>query len=579
MPVGQPPLGGPLGRSRNRLSASALTTFLRCHRQWFFSNQVGLHGPLRPSQVSGIVLEDALCHLFMLHPPVVDDDTALFEWAESHLPELAEKAHARGRGDWESSLWNQEDKSWDDVELSMYVERLGHGLRLFIEEVRRCHAEGGGPYLDHYRSGQSPFDVPSPAWGKVPYHPRPEKVKDGSLRSFEPTQKARWSECGTPVTWHEAWECARPWVKDPRVVQPQRLYHPAGWASGELDLVFRWDGNIRLIDIKSGSPDSAFASSLEHQLRFYAWLWHETHQGQCVAEMEGWYLDGGHRVSYPAPLKEEMETLTNTYAIHHRNMQHMAEGVVAFPSNVEGACDGQSAGCFWCSTSRDENGLWRHPEGLEWITALPPPEIKAPYAPLSSIQGRVTVKGQLTGAWGPLPNHFSEPVLGAVLVAGQQHITLEESEPGAFEHLHSIDHQDVVIHNALPGVWRDQPRLYLDSNTEISPASETPNPLNVTRLGLLRTRANVKGHVMSIRQRSGNRLDGKPWSMVAFILWDGTHVAEVVAFGNSINQRILQLQPGDEVSMTGAELGWRAGLLQLRIDSRKTRVETSARIS
>ena len=71
MPVGQPPLGGPLGRSRNRLSASALTTYLRCEKQWFLAYQVGLHGPLRPSQVAGIVLEDALCELFMMHPPLL----------------------------------------------------------------------------------------------------------------------------------------------------------------------------------------------------------------------------------------------------------------------------------------------------------------------------------------------------------------------------------------------------------------------------------------------------------------------------------------------------------------------------
>jgi hypothetical protein len=61
--------------------------------------------------------------------------------------------------------------------------------------------------------------------------------------------------------------------------------------------------------------------------------------------------------------------------------------------------------------------------------------------------------------------------------------------------------------------------------------------------------------------------------MVAFMLWDGTHVAEVVAFGNSINQRILNLKPGSLVAMTGVEIGWRSGLLQLRIDSRKTRME------
>ena len=51
-------------------------------------------------------------------------------------------------------------------------------------------------------------------------------------------------------------------------------------------------------------------------------------------------------------------------------------------------------------------------------------------------------------------------------------------------------------------------------------------------------------------------------------------MAEVVAFGSSINQRLLNLKPGDGVAMTGVELGWRSGLLQLRMDNRKTRLET-----
>ena len=106
-----------------------------------------------------------------------------------------------------------------------------------------------------------------------------------------------------------------------------------------------------------------------------------------------------------------------------------------------------------------------------------------------------------------MPNHFSEPVLGAVLVVGQQHITVEESEPGAFASLHEHVEKDVILMEALPGVWRDQPRLYVDASTTLSPAGEMDDDEipQLTRLGLLRTRANVKGHVVSIRRRSGVR--------------------------------------------------------------------------
>jgi hypothetical protein len=83
--------------------------------------------------------------------------------------------------------------------------------------------------------------------------------------------------------------------------------------------------------------------------------------------------------------------------------------------------------------------------------------------------------------------------------------------------------------------------------------------------------------VLSVRQQNGKRLDGRPWSMLAFHLWDGRHVVEVVAFGSAISERLLKLEPGEKIRLIGAELGWRAGLVQLRIDVRKTRVELPGR--
>ena len=575
MPVGLPPRGGPLGRTRGRLSASALTTYLRCPQQWLLGYQVGLRGATRPSQILGIVLEDALCELLMMHPPEVSSFDDLRNWANNQLDAVSSKAMETGTQAWEEVLWKSAEDAWETVTVSSLNDRLAGGLEIFFEEVKACYAAGGGPFLDVRRTNIQPFSVPEPSLGSPPSFPLPEKVRDVGLRSWVASSSPAWSQEGSDITWHEAWECARPWFKDPRVHQPQRLYHPDGWASGELDLVLRWDGRVRIVDIKSGNPGSRFSSSLEHQLRFYAWLWHQTHEGEIVAEMEGWYLEASARVPYEVPTAEEMGELTKAYAQHHRSMQGHASGVMPFPAPPESACDGTAAGCDWCGVSRAKNAAWTVPEHLDWIRQLPEVKIAQPYAPLGQVQGRVAVTGRLTGAWGPMPNHFSEHVLGAVLVVGNQHITLEESEPGAFPHLHELLEQEVLVIDALPGVWRDQARLYVDGSTQLMKpdemeGSEIPE---LTRLGLLRTRANVKGHVLSIRRRSGTRIDGKPWTMLSIMLWDGHHLAEVVAFGSSINQRLLSLRPGDGLAMTGVELGWRGGILQLRIDNRKTRME------
>ena len=582
MPVGNPPLGGPLGRSRSRISASGLTTFLRCQRQWFLGRKLGLSGPTNPSQILGIVIEDELCGLFMHRPDAsIDSLTSLSLWINEKIPEAAQRAYDDGLTAWQASLWHAEGSSWDDVQVDALEEKLRSGMTLFMEEVNRCHSEHGGPFIEQYRADDAPFEIPSPAWGDEPKFPVPEKVRSFGMRTWAKDEPMVWNAQGAPVSWHEAWEIARPWVKDPRVHQPQRLYHPEGWAAGELDLVMRWDGRIRLIDVKSGDPTSRFASSLQHQLRFYAWLWHETHDTMVVDGLEGWYLSGPHRIEYTPPTLDEIASMTEEFFSVNKAMQNMGSGPVALPVLPAEACDGEAAGCHWCSLAQDLDGTFINDELLDSITSIRELNITSPSQTLAEIPNRVNVQGSFTGAWGPLPNHFGEPVLGAMLVAGGVQLTVEESEPGSFPKLHEGPKGDIVILDALPGVWRGAPRLYLDAKSEVISLSDAQQRFDekgidlskhTTRLGLLRTRANVEGVVLSLQKRSGVRLDEKPWTMLSMHLWDGKHVVEIAAFGSSITGQMESIRPGDELQLMAAELGWRAGLPQLRMDTRKTRL-------
>ena len=202
--------------------------------------------------------------------------------------------------------------------------------------------------------------------------------------------------------------------------------------------------------------------------------------------------------------------------------------------------------------------------------------ISPPSQKIGTIQSRVNVKGNFTGQWGPLPNHYSEPVLGAMISVSGTQLTVEESEPKSFQNLHDFPQGEVIITNALPGVWRGNPRLYLDSKSKIelveNNSLDSERELNLTRIGLMRTKANIEGVVLSIVKRSGVKVDEKPWSMINFHIWDGQHVIEVVAFGSSINKFIMDIRPGELMKIVGAELGWRYGLPQLRIDQRSTRL-------
>ena len=115
-------------------------------------------------------------------------------------------------------------------------------------------------------------------------------------------------------------------------------------------------------------------------------------------------------------------------------------------------CNGEQGGCYWCSM-----------KNLPYKV----PEITAPAEKLSSIPSRVNVSGKLQGAWGPLPNHYGELVLGAMIKSGEKMVTLEEAQPGSYPAMHDSPQDDVVVTGALPGVWRGQPRLYLDENSSI----------------------------------------------------------------------------------------------------------------
>ena len=571
MPFGTPPSGGPLSRTRRRISASSLTKYLRCPKQFFLSNKLGLSSPKSISQILGIVLEDSLCSILMRRPVSINSLESLRDWCFNLADDEAKNCFELGRENWESSIWQNPQQSWNDVEIDELARKIKNGLSLFLEEVENCYNSNGGPYLEKFRKGESPFKIPSPAWGEEPIFPIADKVRNFGMRTWAEDESINWEEDGQPVTWNEAWEIARPWVKDPRVHQPQRLFHPDGWAAGELDLVLRWDGKIRIVDIKSGNPSSKFAESLKHQLNFYAWLWRETQQGQTVDGIEGWYLDDKTRILHEVLSDDELIVLGEMYKKTHREMLDLGEGPVKFPDDYPAPCT-KSAGCFWCSFGQND------PEQeSEYLKQLENTEIviSPPSQKIGDIQSRVNISGTFTGQWGPLPNHYAEPVLGAMVSVSGTNITIEESEPNAFPSLHDFSDGEVIIVDALPGVWRGNPRLYLDNKSKIisqkSVENEKLKDYQMTRIGLMRTRANVEGVIVSIDKRSGVKLDEKPWSMLNMHIWDGNHVAEVVAFGSSITTQMLETRPGDKVKIVSAELGWRSGLPQLRIDQRSTR--------
>jgi hypothetical protein len=578
MPV-IPQATGVHARSRRRLSASSLVTWERCKRDWFLTRRLGIRVASHPEMLLGHIVEEAVTAIWMERPhPVEGMDEGASTWAPGHNGKKIEINSLESLKDWlrtlmrpivdrmieelnvawSECLWKADGRSITDVKREKLNAMIKNAIKLQIGEATACLEANGGPHLEAFRNGGDPFGTPAPCW------------EDGAGTG--------WRETDEPCSWWEAWEIARPWAKDPRIVSAQRLFHPDGWAAGELDVAHRWRGNIHIVDIKANRGGGRDHSGVAHQLRFYQWLWYETRQHPSkpknrvdegvVKVANSWHLADGF--VHEAELIEDLE------AESIRLMAIQSEMASTSLSDLHLDSDQPSTegrlGCEIC------HGLQTcdYPRGgreQPLHSLIPNVEIKLagpPYSTIAELPSRVTVKGTLHGHWGPMPNHYGDQVVGAAITAGGKTAVIEEMGVNQFPQLHQ--HQgNVVIVNAAPGQWRGMIRLYLDADSQILTEEQAKN-LEINRIGLIPTRANISGMVISRGSNSGTNAKGKGWSMSTAHIWDGTALTEVVAFGRGRSETFDNLRVGDLIRLMAAEIGWREGTPQLRIDPRNTRM-------
>ena len=133
MPFGTPPSGGPLSRSRTRISASSLTKYLRCPQQFFLTNKLGLSSPKSISQILGIVLEDSLCSILMRRPVSINSLEELESWCYELAEHEAVNCYELGKQRWDSTMWQNSTQSWNDVTVEELSRKIKNGLKLFLK--------------------------------------------------------------------------------------------------------------------------------------------------------------------------------------------------------------------------------------------------------------------------------------------------------------------------------------------------------------------------------------------------------------------------------------------------------------
>jgi hypothetical protein len=162
---------------------------------------------------------------------------------------------------------------------------------MHINEVEKCLSSVSDSILQTWRKGaRQQWPAPDGRGFELDRHPL---AQDGN------------------VTWIEAWEISRPWFVDPDA-KPfmMNAVHPEHWFQGEYDLVYSWNGKVRIIDIKASLGNNDRSGDYVKQLRMYAFLWWNTHEKkQEVDGLEIWYLAANSQKMVEKPSKQEMEEM------------------------------------------------------------------------------------------------------------------------------------------------------------------------------------------------------------------------------------------------------------------------------
>ncbi len=593
MPVRRPDPENPKVNPYRRLSASQVIAWRKCPRLWYYGWIERLKTPLPPQILRGNAVEECVCRVLRDSPAFVSADSsasmdsplaadgspALGEldfWVGPALEALPESEWPTDRASleaWATSraeahfqrCWDEAVAQWesspnrigsvDDIDVEEGREMVDAAIRMHLGQIGACIDAGGGPGIEAWRNGEREH------W------PAP----DGFPRSWGKPHPAAGSG---PVSWPEAWEFARPWFVDPDAKSfTHTSAHPEEWFQGEYDLVYRWSGSTRIVDLKASIGRGDRSGGYIDQLRMYGWLWWETHERADEPDaLEIWYLGAGTVKDVPRPSTEEMyemgEDLGRLYqAIHARDPS--PEDCPPDPSPLMFFDDGgipaeppthsdERARCERC----EYRGLC---EGSDHDISLPLERRVErfghawPITPIGEIQTRVSVVGDVVGLQGPNLQEDGTVSLDFTLQDGYDRARVRPSRYGApSEVTRAIaEGARVRIDGGLASIWRGQLQIDLDGKSSVTIAGDGDEAPIVE----VETRVSVVVRVWSIVAYP-NGVDTHRW---AITILDQTGSAASVAFKQFIPLSAAAITRGDEIAILNGEVGEWAGRPQVRI--------------
>ena len=577
----------------NRLSASQVNAWKACPRLWFYEKVRRLIMPQIPILFVGRAVEEAICQTLKESPCLVmasapsdvyaptplDDEGRPNRnhegaWPAEQLLTLPEKYWPQNKEDllvWATERakthlntalknmkveWSKHDRKggrWEDVDVERCHMMATNGILMHINEVEKCLTRISGTILEEWRNGAR-AEWPAP---------------DG--RGFQLDQHPLSQEGN--VTWVEAWEICRPWFVDPDAKPfTMNAVHPEHWFQGEYDLVYSWDGTVRIIDIKASLGNNDRSGDYVKQLRMYAFLWWHTHEKQQEVDgLEIWYLAANSQKMIEKPTIEEMDKMNVDLKELWNQIREETPDIEQCPPNPAPMRSYEPGGvpsdkpvqqtrcerCDWSMICPNGTGHDEHPHGGSY--QLPGSYAEIEGDPIEELEDRHDIIGHvhtlIHSQSGRAPrititqanNAFADVQVKAMTHSDGTSTVPEGLEKGDLvcveKAIFQLNYKGAIVLKVDPFAKI----VKLDSNEEVSMSLLKP-----------RARWNIMGTVVYRTEKRGESARGE-WCRKGLMILDNTGAIKVEGWQADWGPQYDMLEPGDTVIITNVGMnGWAA---------------------
>jgi len=571
----------------DRLSASKIGAWNSCPRQYWMQYHLKIKEPLPSAVVRGNAVETCISRVLRESPALIRADSpdrilisplneqgdlmdgekgwlgptldiiphnerpsdfdSLSKWAHSRIDAHVQRCTDDALVAWLISPHRIGDA--DDLNRDEIVEMAHRGIDLHLEEVENCHSHLTQSALNDWRKGSERESFPPPdGFANSGFHVPPEASEDA-------------------ITWSEAWAISRPWFVDPDAPTfSMQTIHPEQWFQGEYDLVYRWNGKIRIIDLKASMGNNDRSRLYSEQLRMYSWLWWETHdRKETVDGLEIWYLGPGYRKKINAPDKGELIIISNEMEDMYKILSSVESENDALPNPTP--ISYFEEGGVLLGVSEDSNERCKI---CPYVALCPQGghDASLPDNKTAQVKGRdllltpvidVVTRVDLEGEIFTIPR---EPKLkdGGVIFEfelrqGLDNVIVKNAWNTAPKEVTRSLRKGarVRVRGGLPSLWRGKTEISIDQYASIE-LSEGPEPTDIEIIEI-HPRVNVVGRVWSVESQKGPLPDGRYSDRWSITMIDHTGVINVVGFKMNVPDTSTGVNRGDIIAIINAEPG------------------------